>query len=149
MSFVAGSHTGQVPHRDTYGENNVLSRGQEVAVDVDPSELVPVELQPGEMSLHHGLMFHGSGPNHSDDRRIGVVLRYITPDVAQKVGALDYAMMVRGADRLGNFVHIAEPDAPFSRRSLALFDEIAADREVPLGQGADREMSYDRSQKSQ
>lgn len=149
MSFVAGSHARQVAHQDTYGEHNVLSRGQEVAVDVDPSEMTPVELRPGEMSLHHGLMFHGSGPNRSDDRRIGVVLRYMKPDVAQRVGARDYAMMVRGADRAGNFIHVAPPDAAFSPGSLALYDEVAADQLVALSDGAQGEMSYDRTQKSQ
>lgn len=149
MNFVAGSHSRQVPHRDTYGEDNVLSRGQEVSVQVDPSDMTAVELRPGEMSLHHGLMFHGSGPNRSDDRRIGVVIRYMTPGVAQRVADRDYAMMARGADRGRNFVHIAPPDAEFSSRSTALFEEIAADQELPLSQGADRTLSYDRSQKSQ
>lgn len=149
MSFVAGSHARQIPHRDTYGDNNVLSRGQEVAVDVNPSEMTAVELNPGEMSLHHGLMFHGSGANLSDDRRIGVVIRYMRPEVTQRVGSRDYAMMVRGADRAGNFLHIAPPDAEFSHRALALYDEIAAAQEAALSDGADRDMSYDRTQKSQ
>lgn len=149
MNFVAGSHTRQVLHRDTYGDNNILSRGQEVAVDIDTAEMTAVELQPGEMSLHHGLMFHGSGPNLSDDRRIGVVIRYMTPEMSQRVGPRDYAMMARGADRAGNFVHIAPPDAEFSPRAIDLFEEIAADQQIPLSDGADREMSYDRTQKSQ
>ena len=36
---------------------------------------------PGEMSLHHGRCFHASGPNMSDDRRIGLAIRYVTPEV--------------------------------------------------------------------
>ena len=36
MQFVAGSHKNAiVPHNDTYDDDNLLSRGQEIAVDVD------------------------------------------------------------------------------------------------------------------
>ncbi len=144
MRFMPGSHTQQVPHNDTYGESNILSRGQEVAVEVDESQAASVELRPGQMSLHHGLMFHSSGPNRSDDRRIGVVIRYMAPGVKQQVAASDYAMMVRGMDRQRNFVHLAPPAGDFSELGLALFEEVAAEQAKPLGAGATREMSYDR-----
>ena len=36
MGFIPGTHTGdQIPHRDTFAQNNLLTRGQEVAVEVD------------------------------------------------------------------------------------------------------------------
>ena len=39
MRYVPGTHTREiVPHRDTFAENNQLSRGQEVAVDVNEAE---------------------------------------------------------------------------------------------------------------
>ena len=39
VRVVAGSHLwGQVGHHDTFGEDNLLSRGQEVMVEVDESE---------------------------------------------------------------------------------------------------------------
>ena len=97
MVFVRGSHEGgAVGHHDTFAPDNLLSRGQEVDVDHDPADEVVVELRAGEMSLHHGLMFHGSGPNRTDGRRIGLVIRYISPDVTQTVGSTDYAMVARG-----------------------------------------------------
>ena len=35
MEVVTGSHLrGQVSHHDTFGDENMLSRGQEVAVDI-------------------------------------------------------------------------------------------------------------------
>src|SRR6478735_4335782 len=53
MEFIPGTHTSdQIPHRDTFAKNNLLTRGQEVAVDVDPSKAVAIELERGEMSLH-------------------------------------------------------------------------------------------------
>lgn len=125
MHFARASHKNAIlPHEDTFDENNLLSRGQEITVDVPPEQRVPIELMPGQISLHHGLTIHGSGPNSSDDRRIAAVVRYCTPDIAQQVADKDYAMLVRGADRVGNFNNIAPPRAPFAPESLTLYDEI-------------------------
>ena len=57
----------QVAHRDTFAANNLLTRGQEIAVDVDGSDAVTLALEPGEMSLHHVRLIHGSDPNPSDE----------------------------------------------------------------------------------
>ncbi|MGC1486376.1 MAG: phytanoyl-CoA dioxygenase family protein [Albidovulum sp.] len=137
MDFVRASHKNPIlPHQDTFGENNLLSRGQEVKVDVAPEDRVAIELQPGQLSLHHGLTIHGSGPNTTDDRRIGAVVRYVTPEVAQLVGNKDYAMLARGADRIGNFIHFAPPSANFTPTSLALYDEIRSAQAKFLMAGA-------------
>jgi hypothetical protein len=141
MRFVAGSHHQAIqPHRDTFAENNLLSRGQEVAVEVEEADAVDVVLRPGQMSLHHGRMFHASGPNTSDDRRIGLVVRYITPRVRQLVGERDYAMLARGVDREGNFFSVAPPHEEFSASRLALYEQVLADQAVALTQGAEREV---------
>ena len=79
MKFVAGTHKSQVQHEDTFDQNNLLTRGQEIAVDVDESKAVFVELKPGQASLHHVLLFHGSEPNRSDDRRIGLAIATSRP----------------------------------------------------------------------
>jgi len=59
MKFIAGTHTRQVQHEDTFDQNNLLTRGQEIAVEVDEAKAVYVELKPGQASLHHVLLFHG------------------------------------------------------------------------------------------
>ena len=76
------------------------------------------------MSLHHGLMIHGSGPNISDDRRIGVAIRYVSPKAKQTVAEKDYAMLVRGVDKIGNFVNVLPPLGDFTEDSLSVYDEI-------------------------
>lgn len=127
MDFVRASHKNPIlPHEDTFDENNLLSRGQEIRVDVAEADKVAIEIHPGQMSLHHGLTIHGSGPNTSDDRRIALVVRYCTPDVAQEVGDTDYAMPARGTDTVGNFIHVPAPEADFTPESLVLYDEIRA-----------------------
>ncbi|MEM7597919.1 MAG: phytanoyl-CoA dioxygenase family protein [Pseudomonadota bacterium] len=137
MNFVRGSHKNPIlPHEDTYDKDNLLSRGQEIQVDVAPEDKVPAELQPGQMSLHHGLMIHGSGPNVTDDRRIAVAIRYCTPQIAQQVAQKDYAILARGADRTGNFINFAPPTAPFTPASLALYDEIRVAQTEALMDGA-------------
>lgn len=136
MDFVKGSHKNEIlPHEDTFAENNMLSRGQEVCVDVAEQDKVHIELQPGQMSLHHGLTIHGSGPNTSSDRRIGVAIRYVTPKVTQEIADKDYAMLVRGADRVGNFVNIAAPQRPFESGALALYEEMRQEQAKALSAG--------------
>ncbi|MEX3011206.1 phytanoyl-CoA dioxygenase family protein [Hoeflea sp. TYP-13] len=139
MRFVPGSHKQRIqPHKDTFEGDNLLSRGQEVAVEVDEKDAVFDELKPGEMSLHHGRLFHASGPNRSADRRIGMAIRYVTPSVEQSVGSRDYAMLVRGADRSRNWINIAPPSTLFGEGSLALYDRILADQTAALTAGAAR-----------
>ena len=46
------------------------------------------------------------------------------PDLAQEVGDKDYAMVARGTDDQGNFIHVPEPTENFSPESLKLYEEI-------------------------
>ena len=108
MKMVPGTHHEQVAHRDTFAPGNLLSRGQEIAVEVDEARAVDIELHPGEMSLHHVRMFHSSPPNRSVDRRIGYAIRYIPTHVKQVAGVGDSATLVRGVDHYHHF----EPEEP-------------------------------------
>jgi ectoine hydroxylase-related dioxygenase (phytanoyl-CoA dioxygenase family) len=139
MDFVRASHKNPIlPHKDSFDDNNLLSRGQEVAVDIDEADKTPIVLQPGQMSLHHGLTIHGSGPNTSNERRIGCVIRYIRPDMEQRVGSKDYVMAARGKDRFGHFVHTPVPKASFDAESLEVYEEIRAEQAKTLMKGASR-----------
>src|SRR3546814_16526263 len=76
-------------------------------------------LQPGEISLHHVLAAHASEPNRSDDRRNGIAIRYVPPYVRQINGDRDSALLVRGQDRKGNFIHEKPPVAEMDEDALA------------------------------
>jgi chlorinating enzyme len=120
MRVVPGSHTmAQVPHRDTFRPDNLLSRGQEIMVDVDGSHADTLTLAAGEMSLHHVRLIHGSEPNPSAQRRIGFAIRYLPTYVRQVAGAHDWATLVRGADHYGNFEPEQRPDADMSESAQA------------------------------
>lgn len=124
MGFIPGTHTAeQIPHRDTFAPHNLLTRGQEVAVDVDESQAVVIELEPGEMSLHHVRLVHGSPANPSSDRRIGFAIRYIPTSVAQVAGR-DSATLVRGVDEFHHFEHEPRPSANMEPAFVQLHHEI-------------------------
>jgi hypothetical protein len=137
MNFVRESHKNPLlPHSDTFAENNMLSRGQEIEIDVKEQDKTACEITAGQMSLHHGLLVHGSGPNTSEDRRIACVIRFVNPNAKQHIAEKDYAMLARGRDTTGNFIHVDEPDAPFSPDSLRLHAEIQADQKAALARDA-------------
>ena len=124
MKFIPGSHTkDQIPHRDTFAKNNLLTRGQEVAVKVDESKAVAITLEPGEISLHHVRLVHGSPPNPSQDRRIGFAIRYIPTTVAQIAGE-DSATLVRGVDTHHHFEHEPRPTRDMDPEFVALHQTI-------------------------
>ncbi len=111
MRVVPGTHHGgQLPHRDTHAAQNALTRGQEVAVEVDEADAVDLVLEPGQASLHHIGLVHGSGRNRGSDARIGFAVRFVAPEVRQSVEH-SFAMLVRGQDGYGHF-DLLDPPAP-------------------------------------
>jgi len=124
MEFIPGTHKcDQIPHRDTFARDNLLTRGQEVAVDVDASKAVVIELEPGEMSLHHVRLVHGSPPNPSNDRRIGFAIRYI-PTRLQQIAGDDSATLVRGVDAFNHFEAEPRPTRDMDPEFVALHKRI-------------------------
>ena len=139
MDFVRGSHKNPIlPHEDTFDDNNLLSRGQEIQVEVAEEDKVPIEIHPGEMSLHHGLTIHGSGPNTSPDRRIAAVIRFMRPD-SVPADRETFGMVTRGADRCRNTILCAPPREYFAPADLALYDEIRASQARVMMAGATQE----------
>ena len=126
MRMVPGSHGEQVAHRDTFAPNNLLSRGQEIAVEVDEARGVDILLRAGEMSLHHVRMIHGSPANRSDDRRVGFAIRYIPTYVKQIAGEGDSAMLVRGVDEYHHFAPERAPAADLAPEARAHHGESLA-----------------------
>jgi len=126
MKFLAGSHCqGQVDHTDTFHEHNLLSRGQEIALDVNEEEATDIVLKAGEFSLHHVLLAHGSHANRTDDRRIGFAIRYIPTSVRQ-TKLRDMAVLVRGVDRYGHFDLADGPKADLDDAAIATHADSAA-----------------------
>jgi len=132
MHVLPGSHQGELlPHKDEYAEGNLLTRGQEIAVEVDEALTVAMPLAPGELSLHNGRLAHASSPNQSTDRRIGLSLHYMPPRTKQVVGEWDSAALVRGEDRFGHFNHAPQPTKDFDPVAVELHQQATdAVREI-------------------
>lgn len=139
MRMVPGTQNREVvEHRDTWSGKSMLTRGQEIAVEVDEKDAVDVVLQSGEMSLHHHKIFHASNANVSDDRRIGLAIRYIPTHVRQVAIDDDSAALVRGVDAYGHFRPEPRPARDLDPDALAL-QEIAAQNQARiLYTGTDR-----------
>ena len=131
MRVVPGTQLRQVAHEDTFAQSNLLSRGQEIAVKVDEAKVVDVVLQPGQMSLHHVLIFHGSEPNQSDIRRVGFAIRYVPTHVSQTSGIRESALLVRGVDEFGHFDHEMSPEADMHPAAVARHKEVI-DRQMQI-----------------
>lgn len=104
MEVVPGSHRlGQLPHAEMQDPENLLSRGQELVVDVDRSKTAYMPVKAGQFSLHHTHLVHNSRPNRSNDRRIGLGISYIPTRVRCTSATRVTAMLVRGEDKYGHF----------------------------------------------
>jgi hypothetical protein len=78
MKYIPGSHRNHqifshhFDHRDDYTLAQVIDAGQ---VDLDSAR--DIVLEAGQISLHDVYLVHGSAANHSDKRRMGLVLRIL------------------------------------------------------------------------
>ena len=140
MRVMPGTQTrDQLAHRDTFANDNMLSRGQEVDVEVDPTKAVDIVLQPGEFSLHHVRIVHGSEPNRADWPRVGFAIRYIPTDIRQVSEVRDSATLVRGHDAFGNFDFEPAPRSDFHPDAVAFHNKaIARTRQILLAGAADK-----------
>ena len=99
MTMISGSHKTKIQeHEDTFADNNILTRGQAIQ-NVDESKAVDLILRPGEMSIHHGAVIHGSQPNNSNQRRIGFSLQSYMPNNVKQVIGRNIWTHVRGLKR--------------------------------------------------
>jgi ectoine hydroxylase-related dioxygenase (phytanoyl-CoA dioxygenase family) len=110
MQVLPGSHTKLVPHEEKPCPYNLLTRSQEIGLNVDASMTIPINLEAGEFSIHHPLLFHASGPNTSSNARVGLVTRYMAPQVMPPLRPA-YTWLVSGEDKQGNWDHVAPINA--------------------------------------
>ncbi len=137
MTMIPGTHKGGVAeHKDMFGEDNILTRGQTI-VDVDEDKAVDLVLEPGQCSFHHMRTIHGSKPNRSKDRRIGFTIQpYMKPDMHQVISPT-MAQLARGEDRFGHFDLAPRPSASMAPDAIAWRDRNNAQWAEILYAGAE------------
>ncbi|MEM7225491.1 MAG: phytanoyl-CoA dioxygenase family protein [Pseudomonadota bacterium] len=142
MAMIPGSHRlGRRDHLETFAEENILTRGQAIQ-GVEAAAAVELVLAPGQMSLHHPWVIHGSQPNRGADRRIGFAIQsYVAPSARQVLGA-GYAQLVRGDDTYGHFEPLPSPRADMDPGSQAARAEVNGAWAEILYQGAERRRDY-------
>jgi len=149
--IVRSHERAEARHRDLFDPDNMLTRGQRLVEEFGDEDGVALTLSPGEISLHHVRLFHGSSPNRSDERRIGIAIRYMSADV-RKRGSRESATLVRGTDRGGYFDLEARPDADFSREARMAHNRAVrlqiANNYEPVGDESDEVRDKLRRQRS-
>jgi ectoine hydroxylase-related dioxygenase (phytanoyl-CoA dioxygenase family) len=111
MQFLPGTQKlGQLDLKDPdiHGAN-MLTSGQTADFDPNSVDPFPVELRPGECSIHHAFLIHGSLPNNAPDRRMGITFIYHPPHLSQLGTCRTSALLVRGEDPYGKFEHEQAP----------------------------------------
>jgi hypothetical protein len=134
-STSAGSPARPAPSGWPAGELPSIKADGASRVEVDEDEAVNLILEPGQMSLHHVKIFHGSHQNRSADRRIGFAIRYLPPQVRPGAGS-DSASLVRGEDRHGHFELEPSPEADLAPDAIAFHKWVRERRMAILMRGA-------------
>ncbi len=129
MKMIPGSHEWRrVKHKDTFEKGNLLTRGQVMDIKLDEAKAANLVVQPGEISLHHVNIAHCSAPNQANERRIGIAMRYVTPEVKQITGVPDSATLVRGIDMCGNFAIEPAPAYDFAPAAMVFHERVTNTR---------------------
>jgi len=140
MSVLPGSHRERLDHAETYNEDNMLTRGQELTLDIGERSPVAMPLEPGEISIHNGRLAHGSGPNNTDDRRIGLSLQYMPTSAKQTLVDWDTAALVRGVDDYGHFEHGPRPISDLHEDAVAFHERASQALRELIYVGAERKV---------
>lgn len=141
MRVLPGSHRRTLTHDETYEADNLLSRGQHIA-DVDLADTVAMPLQAGQASFHNVATAHGSGPNRTGDRRIGLSLHYLPPHTKQTLASWDSAAMIRGEDRYHHFDHAPRPRGDLDPEVMAYHARSAETLRRIVLDGADPDRAH-------
>ncbi|MDE0991469.1 MAG: phytanoyl-CoA dioxygenase family protein [Pseudomonadales bacterium] len=142
VRMIQGSHLLDIQqHIDTFGEDNILTRGQQIE-NIDEERALDIELEPGQMSLHHARTIHGSRPNKSANRRIGIALQSFARPSTRQVHGEDYALLVRGSDDYGNFTKGPRPKAEVDLANVEFRDGVNARLSEILYAGAEKQRGY-------
>lgn len=121
VQVLPGSHLrGSRASAASDDANSLLSAGLQFEVNDDEvAAAVPLVLRAGEISIHHGMIVHGSGPNETAEPRVGIAFVYAPATVRQRSAADRHVDLVRGQERNGGFFPIDQRPAGEMTAQLA------------------------------
>ena len=88
ITMIDGSHKWNINFYDLdFFDSNLDALEDKLGAEVTEVRRVPMELKKGQVSFHHCLTLHGSGPNHTDKprRSVAVHLQDATNDYREHV----------------------------------------------------------------
>lgn len=142
VAMASGSHRDGIrPHTDHYGVDNILTRGQNVE-GFNPDSSVDIVLAPGEMSLHHPHLIHGSGPNRSTGRRVGVAFQSYIGSAVRPSRGEHYVLQVGDAPVDPAFTVVSHPEGEVTAYGRAVREAANAALSDVLYDGAAERRSY-------
>ena len=142
MSMIPGSHRDDIqPHLETFHDDNILTRGQAIQ-EVDESVAVDLILRPGQMSLHHCRVIHGSQPNRSQQRRVGFALQGYVPAGGRQYQGANYWLPIRGNFMQADFIALERPAGDMDPQALGERRKANQNWADILYQGAGRKRAY-------
>ena len=96
MRVIPGTHRMDLhPMQTDRSERNLLNSRIDPAL-VEEERAVDLILRPGDVSIHHPNILHGSGANGSDDWRVNLVIRYIPTSTRITRQPWERAFLARG-----------------------------------------------------
>ncbi len=142
MTMLPGTHRDGIrPHHDTYGADNILTRGQNIS-DIDTRNGVDLILRPGQMSIHHARTIHASQPNHSAYRRIGFALQSYVASGGRQVIGDNYWLPMRGDCEHGEMIELQRPRYDREPHAVAQRQKVNENFSRILYHGAKQVRSY-------
>ena len=120
LTVVPKSHKKNFYHKMSPDgqENNMLVYSQ--TIETKGMRKTPLILNPGEFSIHHGDLVHGSFPNKTRKPRVLFSIRYCTSDNKSKI----YKTASYKSRKLNNFIKEPAVRKNFNRDSLEFREKL-------------------------
>lgn len=139
LGLAAGEHvTAWVALADSTVENGCMrvlprtaeqrdaTRDGDKPTSAEETSIRDVILRAGELSLHAGDVMHGSGPNLSKSKRVGFVIRYLTP-AARPLAGHPPVIRARGSAAVEGWSLVEPPVETDTAAAIARMRSAATD----------------------
>jgi len=137
LKAIPRSHLKDYKAVRTSDSKNLLTHKSAIP-DVDESEVVRFDLEPGEFSMHNANIVHSSEQNRSDGRRLTFTIIFLPTRCRPSLGRKP-ALLVRGTDRYGYWDADPVPTRDFDPVTLAHMNRCLAEfRNARLDRKEDR-----------
>ena len=120
---------------------NMLARGQEAIIS-ENEEFDYITLKSGQCAIFNQKTVHGSEPNNSDQDRLLLAFRYITPDNSTEMNHKS-ATIVCGKDNYGFYEQEPIPDKDFQNNCIKYHQRLMSKQAMIFGKSKLKKFSLD------